>query len=177
MDLDFDSWISSVRDAMPQSGGYFRNTPSITPNRTPAIWAAFAPQGERLINEGYSAQKRALAGSRRDFERELLNVYQSSGLDQLFARRQLAESKPQLQQQFGALEAGRLGEILDFRQGITGAFAESNTAERQLDIMAYNAAKARSAARSGARSASRASLIGSGLSALGSLGGGYLSGG
>lgn len=174
---DFQTWIASVRDAVPQGKeGFFKNNRSITPNRVPALWLKFAQGGESLINQQYDAQRRALAGGRQDYERNLLNTLGSYGVDPIFARRTLAESLPQHQYQYGGIESNRLSDLLDFRSGITNALSESNTSERQLDIQAYLAAKAREAARKGAKSAGNLSLIGAGIGAAGAIGGGYLAG-
>jgi hypothetical protein len=148
----FGDWLSSLQGAAQSM--YSQRTANIGgvgANRVPALWLAFSGQGEGLINREYSARKRALQSAaglaRGDYARNLGNTYQSAGLDQLFAQRQLAETVPnyqyQVRQGINELEGTRLADLLSFRTGISNALADSATSERQLSLQDYWAKKAR----------------------------------
>lgn len=148
--------------------------------KVPAMWLSYARQGEPLINQGYAAQRRStIAGAgnaRREFERSLLNAYQSSGVSPLYARSNLAQSMPQLgyqtEQQLGGIESQRLEDIFGFRTGIQNALAQGYGAERQFAEMLSQAYKARRSTREAQQFAQQMALTSAGFT----LGGSYVLG-
>lgn len=181
----FSEWLSSLPSAQQLSptGTYItgrRGETGVGPNQVPAMWLQFAPHAASLINQAAIARRGAAtagaANSRREFERALLSGYQSQGVNPMFARRQLAESAPQvgyqLQQQLGGIEADRLQQTLQLQTGVQNALAQSYAGERQMSFEAYLASRARKAARQGAKSAMTSQLLGAGLGAAATIFGG-----
>ena len=162
-----------------------RGETGIGPNQVPAMWLNFAPYAANLINQGALAQRKsATAGSvnqRREFERSLLSSYQSQGLDPVFAQRQLAGARPQagyqLQQQLGGIESGRLEDLFNLAGGVQNALAQSYAGDRQLNLEAYLASRARKASRGAAHSAMVSNILGSYLGASGEAAGAAYAGG
>ena len=191
MNDNFSSWMASL-PSMEQLNfgqaytanrgqpGYLRGVPEgIGPSQVPALWMAFAPQGEALINKEALARwkgtQASVATSRRDLERSLLNAYQSAGMDPLMAEKELGESRPGtamgLQEARGNIEANRLSDIFGLRSGLTSALGQSYLGDRQQLLELYLASMGRKTAREGAKSALTSSLLGAGIGALGEFAG------
>lgn len=185
----FASWLQGLPSAQQLSptSTYVtgrRGETGVGPNMAPAMWLQFAPHAASLINQAAQAHRGAAtagaANSRREFERNLLNSYQSQGVDPMFARRQLAEGRPQvgqqLQQQLGGIEANRLQETLGLQSGIQNALVQSYQGERQLSLEMFLASKARKAARQAGQNAMGMQGLGMALNfagqAMGAAGGG-----
>jgi len=190
---DFSSWLQGIGDSnfsqayTAQRGeeGYLRGTPQgLGASQVPAMWKAFAPFGESLINKEhlarYRGQATGLASGRREFERGLLNAYQSAGANPLMARAQLAESAPQLGEQLSALrgqnEAARLEDIFGFSTALQNAFAQNYDQERNMLLQAHLASLGRKSGREGAKSQMWGQLGGAALGAAGMAFGGPLGG-
>jgi hypothetical protein len=144
-------------------------------NKVPAMWKAFAPYGKSLIDKSALAKMRGttagIAGGRREFERGLLSAYRNAGVNSLFAKRGLAESRPmvgsQIAQARGGIEAERQDETFNLMAAIQGAIGESYLGERDLWLQLNQASLGRKAGRDGAKSAMWSSAIGAGGAIIG----------
>lgn len=184
---NFQNWLSSLPTpgelaptytAKRGEPGYIRGVPSsIGQNKVPGIWTAFAPYGKSLIDQGalarLSGTTAGIAGGRHEFERSLLDAYRSAGVDPLFARRQLAESRPQVGAQIraarGDILAQRADDTFNLETGITNALTQSYIQERNLGLELYLASMGRKDLRDAGKSAQRNSLLGLGAQAAGAL--------
>ena len=188
---DFTSWLDGIQDtnfsqaytANRGEEGYLRGTPKgLGPSQVPAMWKAFAPFGESLINKEhlarYRGQATGLASGRREFERGLLGAYQSAGVNPLMAKMQFAESAPQLGEQLSALrgntEAARLEDIFGFSTALQNAFAQNYDQERQMLLQANLASLSRKTARAGAQDAMQAQAIGAFTGSAGQAAGAFM---
>lgn len=162
----FQDWLGSLPspgELTPGARKGYSEQSRMEASRVPAMWLQFARQGEPLINQAAQARRGATisgaGNARRELERNLLNAYQSAGVNPLFARANLAQSLPQVgyqtEQQLGEIEAGRLDDTLGFRSGIQNALAEGFTNERLLAHQLELASKARRDARHAGKAAER----------------------
>lgn len=173
----FADWLRNLPNAQQLAP---MNTPlqksGIGPDLTPAMWLAFAPQGKSLIDKSAIARMRGatngIAGGRREFERGLLSAYQSAGLDPVFARARLAESRPQVGAQIsqarGEIEANRLDEQFNFQGGLLNALAQALQTNRGMGLSAYFGGKGLEASKDAAKLAAISSGVGS-LASLATL--------
>jgi len=196
----FSDWLSSLPSAndlnLSQSWGAKRGSQGyirgyggadmagIGPSKVPAMWQAFAPQAQAMLNQMAGSRRRtALAGSsnaRREFERNLYSTFQNQGIDQAFAQRMAARERPQfgygLQQELGGIETQRLGDSLNLMQAMQNALTQAYSGERDTALQMMLASKNRMASREAAKSAQWAQLGGAALGAAGMALGGPLGG-
>lgn len=165
--------LSSAWGAKRGDAGYIRGyggaeMAGIGPNQVPAMWQAFAPHAQRMIDQMAGSRRSAAIGgssnARRDFERSLFSTYANQGIDQQFAQRLATRERPrfgqELQSQLGGIETQRLGDSLGLMQGIQNATTQSYLGERDLAMQMYLASKARQTSREGAKDAMRMQAIG-----------------
>lgn len=167
--------------------GYIRGVdPTVVgQNQVPAMWRAFAPYGKSLIDQGALAKMRGvtagISGGRREFERGLLGAYRGAGVNSLYARGALAESRPQVGREIaaarGGIQAERSEETFNLMAAIQNALAQSYLSERDMALELNQASLGRKASREGAKSAMRNSLLGAGATALGGIFGGPIGAG
>jgi hypothetical protein len=154
----FQDWLSALPTAESLAPAFrkgYGETHRQEAQVVPAMWLAYAKQGEPLINQSAQAQRRSTisgaGNARRELERNLLNAYQGQGVSQLYARKGLAETMPQLgyqtEQQLGGIESQRLENVFGFRSGIQNALAQGYTGERLFAEQLNQAYKGRRDAR------------------------------
>lgn len=171
----FSDWLSSLPGADQLGSGGAADLPGVPRqlqnSLVPALWLNFAPYGESLINDEYLARSRGLleggANARHEMERSLLSGYQAAGVDPLFAKANLGESRAGFGQQIAGgladLEGNRYADLFNFQGGLTEVLANSYQAERDQRISMYLAEKGIQASRDAARDAQRSSFLQSGL--------------
>ena len=165
--------LSGAWGAQRGSAGYVRGyggseMAGIGPNQVPAMWQAFAPHAQRMIDQMAGSRRSAAIGgssnARRDFERNLFSTYANQGIDQQFAQRLATRERPrfgqELQGQLGGIEAQRLGDSLGLMQGIQNAMTQSYLGERDLAMQMYLASKSRQTSRDASQDAMRMQGLG-----------------
>ena len=186
---NFSDWLRSLpssQSLQPLTKGNLAGVPpELRENLIPAMWMAFAPYGQSLINQGALAKMRGatagIAGGRHAFERSLLSSYQAAGLDPLFAKTQFAETRTLPGQQIaaarGGIEAERQEESFNMAVALQNALATSYAADRGMGLEAYMASRARKTARKTGKQSSLSSLGGGVAMGLGTYLGGIYGGG
>lgn len=142
----FNDWLQSLPNAQqlapltPE-----QRKAGLSPNIVPAMWLNFAPYAQDILKRSADEQIRT-AGlqantSRSEFERTLLNAYQSAGLDPIVAQTRFAETNPQfansLQSYVGGIRGQQPTNELALATGLQNALVDSYYTNRGEQIQTH----------------------------------------